>query len=92
MDDIIQFLGSSTTNFDQNIRTITHGFESKVDVGDICQVLKPKNERNWLLLKVLSKKGTAPDETHWCPSWVVSKGIGFFLFLKKVLVVLLHNV
>mmetsp|Transcript_1993 Transcript_1993/g.4625 ORF Transcript_1993/g.4625 Transcript_1993/m.4625 type:complete len:660 (+) Transcript_1993:234-2213(+) len=54
---------------DLNVRTIVHGFEDKVSPGGIAKVLKPKNEKNWMLIEVKKTK-----EAHWVPAWAVSKG------------------
>ncbi len=42
---------------------------NKVYPGGIAKVLKPKNEKNWMLIEV---KRTG--EAHWVPAWAVSKG------------------
>ncbi len=69
LDNINQYLGDDLDMVDVNIRTIVHGFEEKVSPGHIARILKPKNEKNWILME-----DVATGISHWTPSWVVSKG------------------
>lgn len=68
LDDITPYLPDDLADLDPNVRTIVHGFENKVRPGEIGRVLKPKNQRNWMLLEIFGR------EAHWVPSWVTSKG------------------